>query len=193
MHTTRRHHTRKTRRPLGGGAPPGRSRPGGRRAAAERPAGPAAVGRRPRGPFGGGAPGGISIASRCCFPHGMQTRETHYLSLTASGALILFTRGHKRNQKPRENPNLRNRKQNLEIHGTFSIARPSGKPASSVNFKVLLPILKLRIFAGFLVSLVTARKKYEGTERKIVNCGFSRFPLLLSSCDGNRLSFVKSS
>ena len=46
-----------------------------------------------RGPFGGGAPGGISIASRCCFPHGMQTRETHYLSLTASGALILFTRG----------------------------------------------------------------------------------------------------
>ena len=123
----------------------------------------------------------------------MQTRETHYLSLTASGALILFTRGHKRNQKPRENPNLRNRKQNLEIHGTFSIARPSGKPASSVNFKVLLPILKLRIFAGFLVSLVTARKKYEGTERKIVNCGFSRFPLLLSSCDGNPLTFVKSS
>ena len=45
MHTTRRHQTRKTRRPLGGGAPPGRSRPGGRRAAAERPAGPAAVGR----------------------------------------------------------------------------------------------------------------------------------------------------
>ena len=115
----------------------------------------------------------------------MQTRETHYLSLTASGALILFTRGHKRSQKPRENPNLRNRKQNLEIHGTFSIARPSGKPASSVNFKVLLPILKLRVFAGFLVSLVTARKKYEGTERKIVNCGFGRFPVLLPSRDVN--------
>ena len=166
MHTTRRHHTRKTRRPLGAG-------PAGRSAAARL----AAFRSLP------------AVASLT----GCKPEKTHYLSLTASGALILFTRGHKRSQKPRENPNLRNRKQNLEIHGTFSIARPSGKPASSVNFKVLLPILKLRIFAGFLVSLVTARKKYEGTERKIVNCGFSRFPLLLSSCDGNRLSFVKSS
>ena len=94
---------------------------------------PAAVGRRPRGQFGGGAPGGISIAPRCSFPHRMQN---HYLSLTASGARILFTRGHKPNQKPRENTNLQDRRQYLGIHGTFSIARPSGKPASSVNFTV---------------------------------------------------------
>ena len=45
-----------------------------------------------RRPFGGGAPGGISIASRCCFPHGMQTRETHYLSFSASGGLLLTPR-----------------------------------------------------------------------------------------------------
>ena len=36
MRTTRTLKVTKIRRPLGGGAPPGRSRPGGRRAAAER-------------------------------------------------------------------------------------------------------------------------------------------------------------
>ena len=53
---------------------------------------PAAVGQRPRGPFGAGASGCVAVASRCCFLRKMQT---HYLSATASGALLLKAPGHK--------------------------------------------------------------------------------------------------
>ena len=118
---------------------PNAKKTGGRWAAARRPPG------RLR-------PGG-------CFPHGMQTRETHYLSFSASGGLLLTPRSHKPAGKPTENPDPQNRKQYLGIHGTFSIARPSGKPESSMNSEVLLPILKVRIFAGFPGWLVTARHK----------------------------------
>ena len=80
----------------------------------------------------------------------------HYLSFLD---LLLMPRSHKPAGKASENPELLNSKLFLEIHGTFSIARPSGKPESSVNFKVLLPILKVRIFVGFPGWLVTARHK----------------------------------
>ena len=131
-------------------------KPGGRWAAARRRAAAALGGGAPPP---NGPPGGILIASRSCFPHGMQTRGTHYLSFSASGGLLLTPRSHKPAGKPTENPDPQNRKQYLGIHGTFSIARPSGKPESSMNSEVLLPILKVRIFAGFPGWLVTARHK----------------------------------
>ena len=109
-----------------------REKPGGRWAAARRRAAAALGGGAPPP---NGPPGGILIASRSCFPHGMQTRGTHYLSFSASGGLLLTPRSHKPAGKPSENPELLNLKLFLVIHGTFNIAGPSGKPESSVNYK----------------------------------------------------------
>ena len=84
-----------------------RENPGGRWAAARRRAA-AALG-------GGGAPGGISIASRCCFPHGMQTRETHYLSASACQDVRNSARSHNKPEKPPQNRTPQDSKRNLEI------------------------------------------------------------------------------
>ena len=80
----------------------------------------------------------------------------HYLSFLD---LLLMPRSHKPAGKPSENPDLQNRKQYLEIHGTFKFSRRSGDAESSVNFKVLLPILRVWIFGRFPGWLVTARRK----------------------------------
>ena len=105
---------RKTRRPLGGGAPPGRSRPGGRRAAAERPAGPPA----------NGAPGdtcGISVAPPSPFGGTCCKCVNHYLSATASEDVRNSARGHNKPKKTPPKPTPQESKRNLEIQGICKV------------------------------------------------------------------------
>jgi len=156
---------------LGGGAPPGRSRPGGRRAAAERPAGPAAVGRRPRGPFGGGPPGGILIASRSCFPHGMQTRETHYLSASACQDVRNSARSHNKPEKPPQNRTPQDSKRNLEIQRNCKVfdlenyQKPRKSP-SFVHFNGSKAIPERFDFAAFSPVCYGCAPNYGRPERK---------------------------
>ena len=132
---------------------------------------PAAVGRRPRGPFGGGPPGGILIASRSCFPHGMQTRETHYLSASACQDVRNSARSHNKPEKPPQNRTPQDSKRNLEIQRNCKVFdlenyQKTRKSPSFVHFNGSKAIPERFDFAGFSPVCYGCAPSYGRPERK---------------------------
>ena len=148
MHTTRRHHTRKTRRPLGGGAPPGRSRPGRRRAW-----------WRFRW-----LPGLASLT-------GCKPKETHYLSASACQDVRNSARSHNKPEKPPQNRTPHDSKRNLEIQRNCKVFdlenyQKTRKSPSFVHFNGSKAIPERFDFAGVSPVSYGCAPSYGRPERK---------------------------
>ena len=128
----------------------------------------AAARRRAAAALGGGAPGGISIASRSCFP---QLMETHYLSASACQDVRNSARSHNKPEKPPQNRTPQDSKRNLEIQRNCKVFdlenyQKTRKSPSFVHFNGSKAIPERFDFAGVSPVSYGCAPNYGRPERK---------------------------